>query len=98
MVQDLDQPAAARPSPFDARHRAGLPDPDQRFRRPPGGGERLSRKAQAGVHGEIAMAETQKAEVEVRMAGAHVAELVWSRPPNNYIDAALVREIADTLE
>jgi enoyl-CoA hydratase/carnithine racemase len=44
------------------------------------------------------MAEPQKAEVEVRMAGAHVAELVWNRPPNNYIDAALVREIADTLE
>ncbi|HEX4325250.1 MAG TPA: enoyl-CoA hydratase/isomerase family protein [Burkholderiales bacterium] len=44
------------------------------------------------------MTETQKTDVQVRIAGAHVAELIWSRPPNNYIDAALVREIADTLE
>ena len=42
------------------------------------------------------MSET--AFFEVRDAGAHVAEIAWSRPPNNFMDPDLVREIADALE
>lgn len=36
--------------------------------------------------------------LEVRDAGNHVAEIAWSRPPNNFMDPDLVREIAEALE
>ena len=41
---------------------------------------------------------SEEREVEVRDAGRHVFEVVWSRPPNNYIDASLVRGIASAVE
>lgn len=36
--------------------------------------------------------------IDTRSAGRHVYEVVWSRPPNNYIDASLVRGIAKAAE
>ena len=37
-------------------------------------------------------------EPRIHPAGQHVFELQWSRPPNNFIDAELVRGIAQALE
>jgi enoyl-CoA hydratase/carnithine racemase len=44
------------------------------------------------------MADSPSSDVQVRPAGAHVAEVVWSRPPNNFFDATLLRAIADAVE
>lgn len=44
------------------------------------------------------MSATPSFEPQIRSAAPHVAEIVWSRPPNNHLDAELVRGIAEALE
>jgi 2-(1,2-epoxy-1,2-dihydrophenyl)acetyl-CoA isomerase len=44
------------------------------------------------------MSATTSFDVRVCPAGPHVAEITWSRPPNNFIDAELTRGIADALQ
>lgn len=36
--------------------------------------------------------------VQIRRSDSHVAELVWTRPPNNFLDVDLLREICDALD
>ena len=44
------------------------------------------------------MSASPCSEPQIRSAAPHVAEIVWSRPPNNHLDAELVRAIAEALE